>query len=128
MKHKVKLMHVHEDTITLKVDGVLCSYLIQRPQPLSFADANMLRATMDTRLLESLVASSGFVSPSRRLTSIAWNFIKAFGGRKSELLLFGQAVADYIEKVGVEVDIDKETKGVVLLKTDVDRIRKGGIQ
>jgi len=39
--------------------------------------------------------------------------------------VFGQAVADFVEKVGVEVDIDEKTKGVVLLKSDVDKIRKG---
>ena len=54
MKHKVKLVSVHEDIITLKVDGVLCSYLVQRPQPLSPADARMLQTVMNNRLFESL--------------------------------------------------------------------------
>ena len=127
MKHKVKYIGTHEDIITLRVDGVPCSYLIQRPQPLGSADATMLRNVMDTKYIELLTASVGFVHPRRD----PWAFLaKLFSGvweRRARVSLFGEAVADYIEKVGVEVDIDEKTRGVVLLKSDIGEIRKGRI-
>ena len=140
MKHKVKLLSTHEDLITLKVDGVLCRYLIGRPQPLSPADTGMLRNVLDTRFLDAMTA---MVYPSNFLSRLFGWFrglrgavlcyiIRTDGHCFSELVtpghtpkVFGQAVADFVEKVGVEVDIDEKTKGVVLLKSDVDKIRKG---
>ena len=139
MKHKVKLVGVQGDIIHLKVDGASCSYLIQRPLPLSFADPNMLRSVMDTRLLESLFQSSGMMRPRRRL--LQW--FSGLWRRKVEFTslphtstmqsLFprsinGERIADYIEKVGIKLDIDEEVKGVVLLESDVERIRGGNLQ
>ena len=41
--------------------------------------------------------------------------------------VYRESVADYIEKVGVEVDIG-ETKCVVLSKHEVEKIRKGELR
>ena len=139
-KHKVKLVNVHEDVITLNVDGVPCSYFISRPQPLDVKDTNMLRAVMDTQFLGAMTAAlypSSFLSRLfgwfRGLRgAVLCHIIRTDGRCFDELVapghtpkMFGQAVADFVEKVGVEVDIDEKTKGVVLLKSDVDKIRKG---
>ena len=128
MKHKVKLVGVQGDIIHLKVDGASCSYLIQRPLPLSFADP-----------IESLFQSSGMMRPRRRL--LQW--FSGLWRRKVEFTslphtstmqsLFprsinGERIADYIEKVGIKLDIDEEVKGVVLLESDVERIRGGNLQ
>jgi len=123
MKHRVKLLRVHDDYFDLLVDGVQCSYLIQRPQPLGIGDAALLRSTMDTRLIESLAQASGLVRPKRGM--LQW-FCDLWNHRSS-VHLFGESVASYIEKVGVVVNINKKTKGVVLLKSDVDKIREGKI-
>ena len=41
--------------------------------------------------------------------------------------VFSEAVADYIEKVCIEVDISKKVKSFVLLKSDIEKIREGKI-
>ena len=40
----------------------------------------------------------------------------------------GERIADYIEKVGIKLDIDESVKGVVLLETDVEKIREGRLK
>jgi len=175
MKHKVKLVKVVDDVITLRVDGVLCAYLIQRPQPLSFADAALLRGVMDTSLLKVLTESCGWMMPQSRLRRWFLGLIKlgviicvlsmaavafsiygflafhdgmyVLGGvcgivgfvcgvymcreksskQRVKAPLFSVAVADYIEKVCIEVDISEKVKSFVLLKSDIDKIRKGEI-
>ncbi len=146
MKHKVKLVKVINDNIILKVDGTLCEYLIQRPQPLSPVDAKMLRGVMDERFLSamshSLSASYtnwGFLRNLlyrlRGLGGAVLTYVVHADGRACAtfvkpgyvLKTFGESVADYIEKVSIEVDISKKVKSFVLLKSDIDKIRKGEI-
>ncbi len=95
MKHKVKLVKVEGDFFDALVDGIPWRYMIQRPQPLGPGDAAMVRAAMDTRMIEAIFASD--------------------------------VIADYLEKVGTVIDIGKGVKGIVILKSDVDKIRKGGM-
>ncbi len=153
MKHKVKLLKVQGDFFDCLVDGERCRYFIQRPQPLSCYDALMLRDVMDseflkevnTRFTKSCIHSTWIqsVSPWRWLLLKFWGLsghiltriIHADGRVVEEFVLphgvsksFGQMVTDYIDKVGVEVDIDKKTRGVVVLKSDVDKIREGKLQ
>jgi len=143
VKHKVKLVRVEGEVMTLSVDGVLCSYLIQRSSPLSSQDAAMMRSVMDTQFLEAL--KSSVLTPVGFWRSLLLKFrgfsgyvlirIVQSDGKVFEEFLklgnvsksFGEIVADYIKNVGVGVDIDKKTKGVVILKSDVDKIRKGAI-
>lgn len=124
MKHRVKLVKVDGDIIRLRVDGELCSYLIQRPTPLGLHDAEMLRAVMDTRLLESLVRDSGLGRPQERLYR---RFCRLVDSWRHKIPFPCELVAAYLEAVGVEVSIDKKTKGIVILKSDIDKIRKGDL-
>jgi len=142
MKHKVKLVGVKGEIITLKVDGVPCAYFIQRPTPLTSQDSFRLRTVMDTRMLESLLLTSlpgNFVSrlvcKLRGLSgAVLVRTVRTDGHCFDELVSpgnvpksFGEAVADYIKKVGVEMNIDKKTKGIVILKSDVDKIKEGRV-
>ncbi len=146
MKHKVKLVKVVNENIILKVDGALCEYLIQRPQPLSPVDAKMLRGVMDERFLSAMSHSLnasytnwGFLRNLlyrlRGLGGAVLTYVVHADGRAFEtfvkpgyvLKTFGESVADYIERVCVEVDISKKVKSFVLLKSDIDKIRKGEI-
>lgn len=146
MKHKVKLTKVVGDVITLDVDGVLRSYLIQRPQPIGLGDAMLLRSMKDERFLSAMTQSLS-------ATYTNWGFLRnllyklrglggavltytvhadgraiaAFAKPKYVQKTFGGFVADYIEKVCIEVDISKEVKSFILLKSDIDKIRKGEI-
>ena len=144
MKHKVKLVRVEGEVMTLSVDGVLCSYLIQRSSPLSSQDAAMMRSVMDTQFLEALKSSvlspvgfwRGLLLKLRGLSGYVLTRVVRPDGKVFEEFVkpenvsksFGEMVADYIRNVSVEVDIDKKTKGVVMLKSDVDKIRKGAIE
>jgi len=143
VKHKVKLLKVEGDFFDCLVDGERCRYMIQKPQPLSSADANMLRSAMDTRLLAAMTSSM--------LTSVGlWQrlliWFRGLGGQVltqivgsdgqvfSEFVAlgnvtssFGERVANYIEKVGVEANLDKHTKGLIILRTDVAKIKEGKI-
>jgi hypothetical protein len=119
---KLKLVKVEDDFFECLVDGVLCRYLIQRPQPLDVRDAAMLRNVMDTHFLETLAR------PARA------SFFQRFEGlvrpgkaSRSWAAAYRESVADYIEKVGVEVALDGGAKGVVLLRADIDKIREGRI-
>ena len=143
MKHKVKLVKVVDDVITLKVDGALCNYLIQRPQPLGSADVASLRSMMDEKFLSamtrSLYTNRGFLRNLfyglRGLGGAVLTYVVHADGRVFEKFVkpeyasktFGEAVADYIEKVCIEVDISEKVKSFVLLKSDIDKIRKGEI-
>lgn len=144
MKHKVKLTKVDGDFFDCLVDGVKCRYLIQRPQPLGSQDVAMLHGVMDTRFLETLTSSmltptgfwKGLLLKFRGLSGYVLTRVVQSDGKVFEEFVkpgnvsksFGEGVADYIKKVGVEVSIDKKTKGVVILKSDVDKIRKGSIE
>lgn len=118
MKRRIKVIGYKNDVITLKVDGQLLSYLVGRAQPLCHADAVMLRRVMDASIIESMLAV-----PQNRILS--W-FHKLWG-HKNGVSYSYETVADYIEKVGVEVDISKKAKALVILRSHVDNIRKGRV-
>jgi len=175
MSKRVKVVRYENNIITLKVDGRLLAYFVDRPQPLGPADSAMLRNAMDTRLLDAMF---GLVRPQRRLfswfsglkkvgtavcmlsvaaTSFSVHGFLAFHSnvfilsgicgvvgfvasiymlrertervlqRTGRVLLLGEAVADYVERVGTEIDIGKG-KALVIPRSDVDKIRKGDIK
>jgi len=145
MKHRVKVVSAKNDVITLKVDGVLCSYLVQRPQPLTIADTGLLKVAMDTNILECMSRElpmytlvgiwQRLLLKLRGLGGYVLTRVVHSDGRVFEEFVrpgcvsrsFGETVADYLVAIGVEVDIDKETKGVIILKSDVDKVREGNL-
>jgi len=143
VKHKVRLMKVEDDFFECLVDGERCSYMIQRPQPLSSADANMLRNVTDTRFIATMMSSmltpvglwQRWLSRFRGFGGyVLTQAVKSDGQVQSAFVRpgtvtksFGERVATYLEKVGVEANIDKKTRGLIVLKTDVDKVREGKI-
>ena len=128
-KHKVKLVDVCGDVILLRIDGELCSYLIQRPQPLSFVDSTMLRSMRDASTLEALArVHVAMARPHERLLQWFFGLWRHRVDVPFSLPSNGERIADYIEKVGIKLDIDESVKGVVLLETDVEKIREGRLK
>ncbi len=124
----IKVISFRDNIITLRVNGRMLAYFVDRPQPLSPTDAAMLRGIMDTTLYKAMydleLDKAVFGLKLSRLFSCLvsrWRYIS----RTPAAYLLGRSVADFIESVGVVVDVDKKTKALVLLKSDVEKIRKG---
>ncbi len=138
---KPKVISYKNGVIALKVDGRLCSYFVDRPQPLSAADATMLRNTMDMKFLGAMTSAMyinrGFlrnlVYKLRGLGGAVLTYVVHADGsvfetfaRQEHGLKMSEVIANYIEKVGVEIDVG-EAKALVIHRSVVDKIRRGEI-
>jgi len=133
MKHRVKVVGVRDGLIDLKVDGVVMTFLIDRPRPLDPLDATMLRSVLDDSFLKMVYQGASLKRSVREWLSDWWH--RKFGwralpiptplpGQKLEATMIWHEIATRIEGVGIEVDLDGVTC-VVVRKSDMDRILGG---
>ena len=140
MKVKVKEVKEEQGLIVLSIDGVDCAYFIQRPEPLTHADARLLQYAMDVSFLKSMTA---MISTPSLFASIRRFF--GFGKQSTQVMMvrqdgqivnmtpgevlsfFGPKVADFIRLVGMPLDVEGE-ECVVLTKCDVEKIEKGQLK
>lgn len=114
-KMKVKVLRAENDVIDLLVDGVPCTYLASRPQPLAARDIGAVRQALDFSLLESLCRAGASVQPEFPLARLWRRFVGQCRKREAVVTTVFRApvIAGYIRENGLPLDIDGVTYTLV---------------
>lgn len=122
MKVKVKSTDERSRTVTLSVDGVPCTYFIDRPQPLTAHDIAVLHAAMDTTWMYAIMEE---VHPKTSLSSLVDRFLLSLRRRKPATYVFiNSAVADFVRREAVPLEVDGQ-QCYVLTPDMLSTIEKG---
>jgi len=140
MKVKVKKVLEEQSMVILSIDGVDCTYLINRPEPLTHVDARLLQYTMDSSFLrimsESVYTTNWFTSLCRLFTfwRVPTNVlmmredgqvVNMTEGKAHSY--FGSKVVAFIQSVGIPLDVEGQ-ECLVLTKSDLEKIEKGHLK
>lgn len=115
-KMKVKVLRAENGVIDLCIDGVSCTYLASRPEPLGSRDVGVLRNMLDNSFLEAMClreSSAGYEHPITRLWS-QFTFRLRRREHPTVAQAFGvPAVGRYISENGIAIDIEGTVYTVV---------------
>jgi len=141
LKVKIKEVREQENLVVLSVNGVDNAYLLNRSQPLSPYDAQMLRHTMDMKFLEAMVTTvqqpKPFIMVRRFFGGLfkRTSYVNIVRDDGTTLFLtddkahsfFGPKVVDFIRRYGIPLEVEGK-QCMVLTPQDMERLERGDLK